>query len=250
MTRDDYKTLLRLYVSRENIAGGESHELSEGQHHYLRNVMRLQPGDRLRGFDGHSGEWLAEVEEVSKKKSIIRFLEKIHEQEPSPDVWAVASPVKKEALDFMVQKSSELGARRFLPVACDHTVVHRVNTDRLSATATEAAEQCERLDVMEVAPLDSLKNLLETWASDRKLIFCLERAKAPPLLQQLQSLPPDTPLAVLVGPEGGFSPDEAAAIAALPFALPVSLGPRILKAETALIAALACVEADREARDR
>jgi 16S rRNA (uracil1498-N3)-methyltransferase len=248
MMRDEYKTLLRLYVSRENISGGERHELSDGQHHYLRNVMRLQPGDRLRCFNGVNGEWLAEVEEINKKKLIITFLEKIHEQVSSPDLWVVASPVKKEALDMMIEKSSELGAARFVPVVCDRTVVHRINTDRLSATATEAAEQCERLDVMAVHPLEKLKTVLETWDTGRKLIFCIERMEARPLLKALQSLPGEAPLAVLVGPEGGFSPAEAEYIAALPFVVPVTLGSRILKAETALIAALAVVQAVGDSR--
>ncbi len=241
MTVADHRSLLRLYVSRDNISRGENHALSEGQLHYLRNVMRAKPGDRLRTFNGRNGEWLAEVTELSKKKAIVSFLEKIREQSPATDTWVLASPVKKEAFDMMVEKSVELGAARFQPVICDHTVVHRVNEDRLSALATEAAEQCERLDLMQVMPAENLKQVLNTWPSGRKLIFCVERESAPPLASALRPLAGQS-LALLVGPEGGFSAAEVDFISKLPFVQPVSLGPRILKSETALIAALACVQ--------
>lgn len=242
MTSEPYKRLPRLFVPCETISDGKNFELSEGQLHYLRNVMRLKAGDSLRVFNSRNGEWRATVTELSKKKAIITFSEKLHEQKSSSDLWAVCSPVKKEAFDLMVEKSAELGVARFLPVTCEHTVVHRINRDRLQALSIEAAEQSERLDVMEIAELDSLKSLLHSWPSGRKLIFCLERGDAPPVLQALGRIPAGTPLAVLIGPEGGFSAEEAAYIAGLPFAMPVSLGPRILKAETALIAALACVQ--------
>lgn len=245
MTTDDHKRLTRLYIPRETITGGESVELSEGQHHYLRNVMRLKAGDGLRLFNGRNGEWLGEVVEITKKKALVSLSQKIHEQESSPDVWVLASPVKKEAFDFMIEKSTELGAARFLPITCEHTVVHRVNQSRLQAVSVEAAEQSERLDIMEVADLAALKNIVNSWGSKRKLIFCLERGDAPPLMQALAKIPADSPLAVLVGPEGGFSAEEAAFIVALDYAVPVSLGPRILKAETALVAALACVQGVR-----
>lgn len=241
MTTSEFKTLLRLFVSRENISRGESAELSEGQHHYLRNVMRVKPGDRLRSFNGRNGEWLAEVTELSKKKAVISFLEKIREQSASSDVRILASPVKKEAFDIMVEKSAELGAANFQPVACERTVVHRANEDRLNAIAIEAAEQCERLDIMTVEPLADLKNVLATWPSSRKLIFCLERAEVPPIAGAVRSLGAASP-GLLIGPEGGFSDGEIAFITKLPFVVPVSLGRRILKAETALIAALACIQ--------
>lgn len=235
-------SLLRLFVPRENISRGESHELSEGQLHYLRNVMRSKPGDRLRAFNGRNGEWLAEVTELSKKKAIITFVEKIREQVGASSITILASPVKKEAFDMMVEKSTELGAGTFQPVICERTVVHRVNQERLQAIATEAAEQCERLDLMEVMPAADLKKALATWPSSRKLIFCLERGKAPPIAEVLRTgLWQDCGL--LVGPEGGFSDAETGFISALPFVQPVSLGSLILKAETALIAALACVRA-------
>ncbi len=243
MTRDAHKTLSRLYVPVENLSGGEEIELSEGQHHYLRNVMRANEGTQLRVFNGRNGEWLASIKELSKKKAIISLFEKIGEQTASEDIWMLASPIKKEAFDFMVEKSAELGATQFFPIICARTVISRINRDRLQATANDAAEQCERLDIMQVSDLGDLEVLFETWAPSRKLIFCLERGEAPPLAVTLQKLPPDTPLAILIGPEGGFTEAEIAFIRQQPFALPVSLGSRILKAETAAVAALAVAQA-------
>lgn len=237
-----YKTLPRLYVPTENISRGENCALSEGQHHYLRNVMRLAAGDKVRAFNGRNGEWLAELSEVTKKNAVVTFLEKTGEQFSSPDLLILASPIKKEALDFMIEKSTELGASQFQPVLCEHTSVNRINRERLQATAIEAAEQCERLDIMEVGELTKLENVLASWPSDRKLIFCVERGDAPPLAQALAKMPGDTPLAILVGPEGGFSEKEISFISAQPYVTPVSLGARILKAETALIAALAVIQ--------
>lgn len=243
MTSAETKTLPRLYVSRENISRGEICGLSEGQHHYLRNVMRLAPGDKVRAFNGRNGEWLAEVTEISKKNAIITFAEKIREQQAASDIWVLASPIKKEAFDFMVEKSAELGASQFIPILCEKSVVSRTNRDRMQLQAIEACEQCERLDLMEVAGLTDLESLFEIWFSGRKLIFCIERKDAPPLAEALKKIPRETPLAVLVGPEGGFSDKEIEFISKQKFTVPVSLGPRILRAETAAIAALATVQA-------
>lgn len=243
MSAESYKTLIRLYAPQEAPATGGQCALSERQLHYLRNVMRCNPGDMVRVFDGTNGEWVARLEEISKKNAIVSFVEKIREQANVPDIHILASPVKKDALDFMVEKASELGAKAFFPVACERTVVNRVNEDRLQTIAVEAAEQCERLDVMRVQPLQPLKNLMETWVQDRKLIFCIERSAAPMILPKLQSGSFRPPLAILVGPEGGFTAEEADMIQAVSGVEPVSLGGRILRAETALIAALTCVQA-------
>jgi len=234
-----YKNLSRLYMPLEDISSGLNALLSEGQLHYLKNVMRLEAGDQLRVFNGRNGEWLAMVEELSKKKGVIRFVEKLVEQNAAPDAWVLASPVKKEAFEWMVEKSTELGASRFIPVICDHTVVHRVNEERMALIATEAAEQSEWLDLMETASLDKLQNVLNSWPSGRKLIFCIERELAAPLLDVTAKIAPGTPVALLIGPEGGFSKAEIKLLQGYPFVESVSLGTRILKAETALIAALA-----------
>lgn len=240
---DAYKNLIRLYVPQEAPETGGQCALSERQLHYLRNVMRCNPGDMVRVFDGTNGEWLAKLEEISKKNAIVSFSEKIREQVNVPDIHVLASPVKKDALDFMVQKASELGAKAFFPVACERTVVSRINEDRLQTIAVEAAEQCERLDVMRVQPLQNLKNLIETWVSDRKLFFCIERSAAPMILTKLQSGSFRAPLAVLIGPEGGFTEAEAEMLSTTDGVEPVSLGGRILRAETAMVSALTCLQA-------
>lgn len=240
---DAYKNLIRLYVPQEAPVTGGQCALSERQLHYLRNVMRCNPGDMVRVFDGTNGEWLARLEEISKKNAIVSFAEKVREQVNVPDIHVFASPVKKDALDFMVEKASELGAKAFFPVACERTVINRINEDRLQTIAVEAAEQCERLDVMRVQPLQSLKNVLETWHSDRKLFFCIERTAAPMILNRLQAGSFRPPLAVLIGPEGGFTDAEAETLSAMDGVEPVALGGRILRAETALVAALTCLQA-------
>lgn len=237
----------RLYVDAPALAAGQLIELSGNQHHYLRNVMRIEAGGSLRLFNGRDGDWAGEVKEVSKKNVLISVLDLINQQKPGPDIEVLASPVKKEALDFMVEKSCELGAARFRPVACDHTVVHRINRERLQAVAVEAAEQSERLDIMQVELLNDLKDILKTWDKSRKLIFCIERKGAPLLTEVLrdrQTLVP--PLALLVGPEGGFSAAETESLLSLDYVLPVSLGPRILRAETALVAALGMLSLQAE----
>lgn len=238
-----HSRLLRLFVPQAPPEAGGLCELSDRQAHYLRNVMRAETGQPLRVFDGTSGEWLAEIKELSKKKALVSFVEKIREQTNSPDIHVLASPVKKEAFDFMIEKSSELGVKAFQPVICNRTIIQRVNEDRLQAQAVEAAEQCERLDVMRILPIKPLKDVLESMSLDKKLIFCIERAQAPMILQRLQGGEIRPPLAVLIGPEGGFSPEEVEMVSALQQAVPVSLGPRILRAETALVSALTCVQA-------
>lgn len=245
MTDQIYKKTPRLYVTHD-LATGESVELSEAQAHYLRNVMRMEAGDHLRIFNGRDGEWLAQAQAVGKRSVIVTVLNVLRPQTASAPLWAVAAPVKKEAFDFMVEKASELGATRFIPVLCDHSAVHRVNLERMAAQAVEAAEQCERLDVMEIAPLQPLKNLLAGWEGAHPLIFCRERGAAPDILTVSRGVQ-NEPLAVLVGPEGGFSDQEFEYIEKLPFAQAASLGARILRAETALVAALSVVNAVREA---
>lgn len=239
----DHSRLIRLFVPQVPPEKGQQCVLSERQAHYLRNVMRCAAGDHLRVFDGTDGEWLAEMKEVSKKNVVISFVEKTREQIGSPDIHVLASPVKKEAFDFMAEKASELGVKAFQPVTCARTVIHRVNEDRLQAQAVEAAEQCERLDVMRIQPLKSLKDIVTSIPLDRKIIFCVERSQAPMILPRLQSAEIKLPLAVLIGPEGGFTREEIEMVSALPNAVPVSLGPRILRAETALVSALTCVQA-------
>jgi 16S rRNA (uracil1498-N3)-methyltransferase len=239
-TRDieQYKRSPRIYVEAD-IAAHATIPMQAPQAHYLRNVMRLAPGERVRLFNGRDGEWIAALM-TGKKTAVLEPLKQIAEQQPSPDVWALAPPIRKEPFEFMIEKATELGISRFLPVLCDHTSVRRMNEERTRAIAVEAAEQSERMDVPDIMPLQGLKEHLSEWSGERKLIACLERTSAEPVALTLRKLG-NVPLAVLVGPEGGFSPDEVRFLSALPFVVPVSLGDSILRAETAMIAALACV---------
>lgn len=203
--------------------------------------MRKAAGDELRVFNGQDGEWLAAIEEINKKNVLIKLVKKTLEQQGGSDIWILASPVKKEALDLMVEKACELGAAKFIPVTCDHTVVHKINQERLQMVAVEAAEQSERLDVMTVDSTRGLKKFLNSSDYSRDLIFCVERTGAASLAETARKLA-GKPLAILVGPEGGFSEQEIDFINNFKYAHPVSLGPRILKAETAMIAALSSVQ--------
>ncbi len=238
--------LPRLYVEAELTAGGYC-ALDEGQAHYLRHVMRLAAGDQLRVFNRQNGEWLAVIETTGKKDigAIVTQQLRAPAGLQNVDTWLVASPLKKEAFDFMLEKASELGTARFVPVICDHTSVHRLNDDRLRASAIESAEQCERLDVMTTGKLQKLSVLLDSWPADRKLIAAIERSDSQPILKAAGQLSGQK-LAVLIGPEGGFSADEKARLLACPFVVPVSLGPLILRAETAAVAALSVLAALKE----
>jgi 16S rRNA (uracil1498-N3)-methyltransferase len=206
--------------------------------------MRKDKGDELRIFNGKDGEWLAKIEELNKKNGIIKITKKLLDQKSSPDIWVLASPVKKEAFDLMIEKACELGAKTFIPVICEHTVVHKLNQERLQAVAVEAAEQSERLDVMTVQPITDLRKYLRSYTYDRKLMFCIERVTVPSLVETALRIA-KKPLAVLIGPEGGFSPQELDFISTFDYVLPVSLGTRVLKSETALIAALAVITASQ-----
>lgn len=243
MTTEDVHKLVRLYIPNATLQAGETHELSEEQHHYLRNVMRMEEGHQLRVFNGTEGEWLASVQEISKKKAIIAIVQQLREQVDGQDVIVLAPLVKKEVFEFMIQKACELGAAQIQPVITAHTSVHKINEERLQWIATEAAEQCERLTLMPVQPLQGLKSVLESWDKDKKLIFCVERSDVPAMIHSLIAEEINPPLGVLIGPEGGFSEEEIAYITGLAFVVPVSLGPNVLRTETAMISALLCLQA-------
>ena len=203
--------------------------------------MRKEPNDKIRVFNGADGEFLAKITELKKNSAAVELLEQLAPQENSPDIWIIASPIKKDAFDMMIEKACELGASRFIPVTFERSVVHRLNQERLQAIALEAAEQSERLDLMLIDELKDFKKMLESLPQERELIFCLERAAAAPLAETAQKIK-DKPKAIIIGPEGGFSDQEIDFISNFNNIHPVSLGRRILRAETALIAALAAVQ--------
>ncbi len=234
---------VRLYVEA---ALGEGVRVTpdDSQTHYLLHVMRAKAGDRVSLFNGRDGEWLARVAESSKRSCVLECEHLTAKQTQAPDLWLVFAPVKKTPADYLTQKATELGVRALQPVMTRRTVVTRVNVERMRANAVEAAEQSGRLDVPEIRETLSFEKLLAAWPRERRILFCDEagEGEAPPIEQALRSAP-DGPWAVFTGPEGGFDPAERAALRALPFVTPVSLGERILRADTAALAALAVWQA-------
>jgi 16S rRNA (uracil1498-N3)-methyltransferase len=199
---------------------------------YLGAVLRLGPGDRVKLFDDRTGEWLAEIVEAGKKRVTLNVVERLREREAVPDLWLLFAPIKRGRIDWLVEKATELGVARLLPVLTRRTIVDRLNLDRLRAHAIEAAEQCERTALPELAEPQKLDALLKAWPAGRALYFADEAGGEP-------FAPAPGPAAILIGPEGGFTDEERAAIRALAQACPVSLGPRILRADTAALAAVA-----------
>jgi len=227
------KSLPRLFV-RSSLSEGARVELDGGQANYLGNVMRLGEGAELLVFDGQSGEWLARIAEAAKKRMTLSVERKTREPERIPDVWLAFAPVKRAQTDWLIEKATELGAARLLPVITRRTVPERVKLERLEAIAIEAAEQCGRTRLPEIATPVSLNRLLAQRDAERRLYFADEGGGEAPA----SAFDAGRAL-ILTGPEGGFSDDERAAIHAAPNSVPISLGPRILRAETAALAALA-----------
>ncbi|WP_300037830.1 16S rRNA (uracil(1498)-N(3))-methyltransferase [uncultured Roseobacter sp.] len=224
---------IRLYVEHP-LGEAQTLPLSREQAHYLFGVMRLGAGAQVLVFDGQNGEWLAEVTQAGKRGGELCVLHQTKAQQMPPDLWLLFSPIKKARTDFIVEKATELGAARILPVQTAFTNAGRIQRDRLQAHAVEAAEQCGGTFVPEVAELQKLGSVLDHWDSARRIMFCDEGAAA--AARVLPDLP--GPWAVLIGPEGGFSPQERDRLQSLAHAHVVSLGPRILRADTAAVAAL------------
>lgn len=243
----------RLHLDISLTAGAEI-ALDKDQAHYLVNVMRRKTGDTVRLFNGRDGEWRAEIAEAGKRAATLRLIERTREQYDPPDLWLLFAPVKKARTDFVAEKATELGVTRLQPVFTRFTNSERVRTDRLAALAREAAEQTERLDLPEIAEPLTLDAIMDGWDETRPLLYCDEAGdeadapwggdagRAAPAFAKLAELKTEK-LAVLIGPEGGFSPEERARLRGLGFVVPVRLGPRILRADTAAAAVLTLVQA-------
>lgn len=232
------KAKIRLCVDHP-LAPGQSVALSDAQAHYLFGVMRLSVGDGVLVFNGQHGEWLATVAGAGRRGGMLQCQTQTRVQDMPPDLWLVFAPIRKARTDFIVEKAVELGVRRILPVQTDFTSAERIRQDRLQAHAREAAEQCGSTFVPEVADLAPLTRLLAGWDAARRLCHADETAAhddRPVARPPLPAVPP--PAAVLIGPEGGFSEAERQRLRGLPFVVPLSLGPRILRADTAAVAAL------------
>jgi 16S rRNA (uracil1498-N3)-methyltransferase len=234
-------TSTRLFVDGP-LTEGTIVPLRPDQRNYLKNVLRFSDGGALRVFDGRSGEWRARYHDRGKRDAEVTVEAQMRPQPAAGDLWYLFAPLKHARLDYMVQKATEMGVSRLMPVTTHHTQVHRLNLDRMRANAIEAAEQCGVLSVPDIAEPMKLGAVLHAWQPSRRLIFCDEGAVLADPLATLATVPRG-PLAVLVGPEGGFDAAERRQLAAAPFTTVLTLGPRILRADTAAVAALALVQA-------
>jgi 16S rRNA (uracil1498-N3)-methyltransferase len=231
----------RLFVA-EPLAEGAVVPLTREAGNYLLNVLRMAAGDGLLVFNGRDGEWQASVQGPRKQAELLVGAQ-TRPQPPATDIWCCFAPLKAARLDYMVQKAVEMGAGRLQPVMTRRTQVSRLNRERMQANVTEAAEQCGVLAVPEVAEEVRLERLLADWPEKRALVFCDERAVVADPVPALASRVAGRPAALLIGPEGGFDPAEREAVRRLPQAVPVALGPRILRGDTALVAGLAVLQA-------
>ncbi len=236
----------RLFVE-SGLTEGAAVELDRAQAHYLRDVMRLGAGATLALFNGRDGEWRGRVDAVARDRCAVRLEVRLRPQQSGPDLWLVFAPIKRARIDFVAAKATELGVSALWPVITAHTAVERINVGRLRANAIEAAEQCGRLDVPRIVEPAPLAKALAGWPAGRRLAWC--GAAGQPIAAALAGVrppprnTPDGGWAVLVGPEGGFARSELDALGKLPFAAEVRLGPRVLRADTAALAALACWQA-------
>jgi len=231
----------RLYVDAP-LAAGASVALEQAQAHYLTHVLRLKAGQGVLLFNGRDGEWHASLAAAGKRTVTLAVADQTRPQTAAADLHYLFAPLKSARLDYMVQKAVEMGVSRLQPVLTQHGQVSRINLERMRANAIEAAEQCGILSVPEIAEPAALSRLVAQWPPGRWLVFCDEDAEAADPLAALQAVPRPAPLAVLIGPEGGFAPDERALLLKLPQVTRLSLGPRILRADTAAVAALAVIQ--------
>ena len=238
--RADYR-MQRLFVDGR-LAAGARVALAQPQNHYLLNVLRMGAGDTVLVFNGRDGEWRGRLAAAAKKKLSLDLEEQTRDQPPPSDLVYCFAPLKQARLDYMVQKAVEMGAGRLQPVLTAHTQKHQLSERRLAANAVEAAEQCGILAIPEIGAPVGLADLLASWDPQRRLIFCDESHGTHDPLPVLNTVAEDR-LAVLIGPEGGFSDLERRELHARPFVTAIPLGPRILRADTAAVAALAVVQA-------
>jgi 16S rRNA (uracil1498-N3)-methyltransferase len=240
MSRYDFAAQ-RLFVDAP-LGASATVACTPAQANYLRNVLRLRRGDAILVFNGRDGEWRAELAEAGKRGAALVVGEQVRVQEEGPDLQYLFAPLKRARLDWMVEKATEMGTSRLRPVLTRRTVAERVNLERMRAHAVEAAEQCGIMRIPEIDAPERLERALAAWEDARPLVFCDESGEETCPFTALARIAPG-PVAVLVGPEGGFAPAERELLLAQPFVTRISLGPRILRADTAAVAALALVNA-------
>ena len=243
MTRDLHK-YPRLYVS-DSLTLGQLVKVTKEQAHYLTHVLRQNIGDRVRLFNGRDGDWLASLVIMKKQTVVLEPIQQTRQQTTEPDLWLCPAPIKKAHFDFMVMKATELGVSHIQPILTSRTQVREINTERLIAIAVEAAEQSERQTIPTIAEPQTLEQFCAKWPSSRLPLLCAEFGEAEPVGKYLNTSSPNPAqqACVITGPEGGFSDDELYLLRQLPLAKAVRLGPRILRADTAAIAALTCWQA-------
>jgi len=245
MSEEDGSRQARLFVEQP-LGEGAAVELDAERAHYLRNVLRLAEGEGVKLFNGRDGEWRATVQSLAKRGGTLQVQTRLREQEPEPDLWLVFAPIKRARIDFIAEKATELGVSALVPVFTRYTNMTRVNVERLRSIAMEAAEQTERFSVPDVHEPVTLEKLAQSWPRERRLLMADESGGGEPIaaaLGRLDASAKRSPWAVLVGPEGGFHRDELDLLSKLDFVTAVGLGPRILRADTAALAALSCWQA-------
>lgn len=231
----------RLFIDAP-LGAGKAVECTSEQAHYLLNVLRLKSQDTMLVFNGRDGEWKVTLRDTAKRRCRLIVEEQTRAQESGPDISYMFAPLKRSRLDYMVQKATELGAAHLHPVFTRRTIAGRVNLERMRANVIEAAEQCGILTIPEVAEPVPLARLLDSWDKTRRIVFCDEAAEIADPLASLARLAPG-PFALLVGPEGGFTPNERESLLTYDFVTAISLGPRIMRADTAAVAALTLLNA-------
>ncbi|MDE2228005.1 MAG: 16S rRNA (uracil(1498)-N(3))-methyltransferase [Alphaproteobacteria bacterium] len=236
-----YRRMTRIFVESD-LAPGASVQVTAGQAHYLLSVMRMKRGDALAIFNGRDGEFDARIAEAGLRVCTLELVARRRPQRGEGDLWLCFAPVKRARIDFLVEKATELGVSELRPVVTARTVVSRLNLGRLRANMIEAAEQSERLTVPVLRAPMKLAALLDDWGSGRRLVFCDETGQSPPIAEALKDVA-GAAGGVLIGPEGGFADSELDLLRRLPFVCAVGLGPRVLRADTAALAALAVVQA-------
>jgi 16S rRNA (uracil1498-N3)-methyltransferase len=238
----DKRAATRLYIPASLAEGGVA-EIDAGQSHRLRHVLRLTAGAAVAGFNGGDGEFRCRVVELGRNRGALAVETRLRAPEPDLDLWLLFAPIKRQRLDWLVEKGTELGVRAFVPIITERVQPDRINRERLLSHAIAAAEQSERLSVPEIRPLERFSPVLAAWPPSRRLILCDETGGGAPMAEALAGLPVGAPAALLIGPEGGFTQTELDALADLPFVTRAGLGPLVLRAETAALAALAVFQA-------
>ena len=236
------KVATRLYIPAALTEGGAA-ELDAAQAHRLRHVLRLGPGAAVAAFNARDGEFLCRVAALARDGGALTVETRLRAPEPEADLWLLFAPIKRLRLDWLIEKGTELGVSIFVPVITERTQPERLNGERLAAHAVAAAEQSERLSVPEIRPAERLSQIVARWDAGRTLIVCDETGGGGPIAAAMGKLKPGAPVALLIGPEGGFTQSELDALRNLPFVSRVGLGPRVLRAETAALAALAAYQA-------